>query len=1124
MDIKKQILNKYQHSTKLQQALLSVSSVNSHVLLQNCQGSFPGILSAAIKQFHLKDDLQVFIQSSKDEAAYLYDTLVTFLGEDVVLFFPDSFKSPGNFQKLDQNNVLSRTEVVSQLDKPLNNKVLITYPEAIFEKVSTSEAINSYRINISTGELLDQDFVIEMLHEYGFQRVDFVYEPGHFAIRGSIIDIFSYSNEFPYRIQLDGDIIEKIKLFDPESQLSTRQVSKLSLLPSSNKLSDERKKIVLLEAFPIDTLLWIQDYNLLKNSLEKHKNEIIKLRNTAYQIEGDELLQFITGENFIESEGILSNIKRFSCFHLSETSDITFSKSIQFDILPHPQINKHFKLLITHLEDGKKHGIDAYFFSESNKQINRLESIFNDLESQAIFQPVIGSIHEGFIDQEEKIEILTDHQVFQRYHKYSLRKGFTRDHAVTLKILQELQPGDFVTHIDYGVGRFSGLETLEVNGIKQDSVRIFYKNNDLLYVSVNSLHKISRYIGREGDAPVLSKLGNDTWKQLKQRTKKKVKDIAAELIKLYAKRKASTGFAFSPDGYEQTELEASFMYEDTPDQATATQDVKDDMERPYPMDRLICGDVGFGKTEVAIRAAFKAINDGKQVAVLVPTTILALQHFKTFKTRLENFGVEIDYLNRFKSTKDKKEIYGNLKSGQLDLVIGTHALLNKEIEFKDIGLLIVDEEQKFGVSAKEKIRGIKSNVDTLTLTATPIPRTLQFSLMAARDLSMMRTPPPNMQPIHTEIRLFDYQFIVEAIRFELARGGQIFFVHDRIKNLDEITSILEKWIPDASILSAHGQMDSKLLEERLIAFINGKIDVLVCTNIIETGLDISNANTIFINNAQHYGLSDLHQLRGRVGRSNRKAYCYLIAPPMSTLNNESRKRLKTIVEFSGLGSGFEIAMRDLDHRGAGNLLGAEQSGFIAEIGYDTFQKILEEAVLELKEEDFNELFNDPTKEKVIEAKEVTIETDTEMLIPDDYVSSTVERLALYHELDQINSESELQVYLLKLEDRFGIIPAAVYELVDGLRLRWVLKRLGFERLVIKNGSANAYFPNNAQSTYYETPTFQSIMVYISRANDKDIILRKTSRSLIMHCAKLTNLQDALQYFKQVLAIIINSTE
>jgi transcription-repair coupling factor (superfamily II helicase) len=1118
LDIKEQILTKYHHSPKLQQALLDVSSGRSHVFFDNCQGSLPGILSSAIHRFQLRDSLQLFILSSKDEAAYMYDTLVTFCGEASILFFPDSFKAPGNFQRFDQNNVLSRTEIVSLLEKPLKQKIIVSYTEAVFEKISKAATINSHRINITTGEMLDQDFVIEMLHEYGFQRVDFVYEPGHFAIRGSIIDIFSYSNELPYRIQLDGDIIEKIKIFDPESQLSNRNVSQLSLLPSTNKLL-ESEKINLLEALPADSLLWIQDADMLQIDFEKCAGNIENLRNSAYQIEGEELMNYISADNFIDPNLIFRHINEFSCFHLTKTQNLTTKNTIKFNILPHPQINKHFKLLIGHLETSNKKGISVYFFSESNKQINRLESIFSDLDSELMFQPVIGSVNEGFIDEDVKIEILTDHQVFQRYHKYSLRKGFTRDHAVTLKLLQELQPGDFVTHIDYGVGRFSGLETLDVNGIKQDSVRIFYKNNDILYVSVNSLHKLSRYIGREGDAPVLSKLGSDTWKQLKQRTKKKVKDIAAELIKLYALRKASQGFAFAPDSYEQTELEASFMYEDTPDQATATQDVKDDMEQPYPMDRLICGDVGFGKTEVAIRAAFKAINDGKQVAVLVPTTILALQHYKTFKSRLENFGVEIDYLNRFKSAKEKKEIYSNIKSGQLDLVIGTHALLNKEIEFKDIGLLIVDEEQKFGVSAKEKIRGIKSNVDTLTLTATPIPRTLQFSLMAARDLSMMRTPPPNMQPIHTEIRLFDYQFIVDGIRHELARGGQIFFVHDRIKNLDEIASILEKWIPDASILTAHGQMDSKILEERLLKFINGEIDVLVCTNIIETGLDISNANTIFINNAQHYGLSDLHQLRGRVGRSNRKAYCYLLAPPMSTLNNESRKRLKTIVEFSGLGSGFEIAMRDLDHRGAGNLLGAEQSGFIAEIGYDTFQKILEEAVLELKEEDFHDLFSNPTKEKVVESRDVTIETDTEMLIPAEYVSSSAERLALYHELDQINIEADLQIFLIKLEDRFGTIPAPVFELTDGLRLRWTLRRLGFERLVIKNGSANAYFPANAQSVYYETPTFQQIMAHIAQSQDENLTLKKTSRNLIMHCENISTLQVALQYFHQLLSII-----
>ena len=686
-------------------------------------------------------------------------------------------------------------------------------------------------------------------------------------------------------------------------------------------------------------------------------------------------------------------------------------------------------------------------------------------------------------------------------------------------MLKELQPGDYVTHIDHGVGKFSGLETIEIGGVKQESVRIIYRNNDMLYVSINSLHKLSKYMGKEGEPPMINKLGSDTWKNLKQKTKSKVKDIAKGLINLYAKRRASEGIAFSPDGYLQVELEASFLYEDTPDQYKSTIDVKEDMEKPYPMDRLICGDVGFGKTEVAIRAAFKAINDGYQVAILVPTTILALQHYHTFHARLKDFGVEVDYLNRFKTTKEKKEVYEGLQSGKIDLVIGTHALLNKDVHFKNLGLLVIDEEQKFGVQAKEKIRSMKVNVDTLTLTATPIPRTLQFSLMAARDLSVIRTPPPNRQPIYTEIRLFEQRSIREAIENELGRGGQVFFVHDRVKNLGEIGELIAGLVPDASVAIAHGQMDSKILEATLVDFIEGKFDVLVSTNIIETGLDIPNANTMIINNAHHYGLSDLHQLRGRVGRSNKKAYCYLISPPMSTLTPEAKKRLKTIVEFSELGSGFEIAMRDLDIRGSGNLLGGEQSGFISEMGYDAFQRVLEEAIQELKEDEFKEVFKNEIDKKKIFVKDVTIETDSEMLIPNYYVSSTSERLSLYHEMDAIEDEDTLQKFLTDLSDRFGSYPDAVDELADGLRMRWLLRILGFERAVIKNGSLNAYFPSNPQSPYYESETFLSLFQYLGVMKDPKVTVQKTLKNLVLRVKGIKNIQSAMQFFESLTSTI-----
>jgi len=1115
LSIRDQIIGKFLQAPKIN-TLAGFNSAADKTLLQGIAGSYHAFLITALRKLSPGRNL-LFLADSKDEAAYLYDTFVTLMGQQQLLYFPDSFRQPGNFQELDQSNVLLRTEAISKLGLSNNDYIILTYPEALFEKVVDSNSINEYRLSVATGEKLEIDFIIEILIEYGFQRVDFVYEPGQFSIRGAIVDIYSYGNELPFRIQLDDETIESIRIFQPETQLSVRNVSQLSILPDTNRQMEGFKRVSLLSILTPDTQIWIDHMDTVTATWDKCEVEKENLTQNSFLIEDELILTFFTSHHFVSPAELIKDISRFNIIALNPASNVEFNHEIEFSSKPHPTINKHFKLLIEHLEAGRKKSIETFFFSESNKQIERLEAIFTDLNASIQFQPLIGSVHEGFIDEELKLEVLTDHQVFQRYHKYSLKKGYTRDQAVTLKMLKELQPGDHVTHIDYGVGRFSGLETIEISGVKQESVRIFYKNNDILYVSVNALHKISRYIGKEGDIPQLSKLGTDTWKQLKQRTKKRVKDIAAELIKLYAKRKSVPGFAFSPDGHQQAELEASFMYEDTPDQYRSTQEVKEDMERPHPMDRLICGDVGFGKTEVAVRATFKAITDGKQVAILVPTTILALQHYQTFKGRLNDFGVEIEYLNRFKSTREKKEIYERIKSGQTDLVIGTHALLNKEIGFKDLGLLIIDEEQKFGVSAKEKIRGIKIDVDTLTLTATPIPRTLQFSLMAARDLSMMRTPPPNMQPIQTEVRLFDQKIIVDAIRFELARGGQVFFVHDRIKNLDELAQMIRQLIPDAIVTSAHGQMDSKQLESSLMSFINGEIDVLVSTNIIETGLDISNANTMIINNAHHYGLSDLHQLRGRVGRSNRKAYCYLLAPPMSTLNNEARKRLKTIVEFSDLGSGFEIAMRDLDHRGAGNLLGVDQSGFIAEIGYDTFQKILEEAILELKETDFSDIFDqNKQSDRVVEARDVLIETDTEMLIPAEYVTSTTERLALYNELDQLTSESELQVYLMKLNDRFGTLPEQVNELSDGLRLRWYLRKLGIERLVLKGGIANAYFPANPQSPYYETSTFQQIMAEVGKRNVPSVQIKKTARSLILQVKKLRNLQGTLHFFRHLL--------
>jgi transcription-repair coupling factor (superfamily II helicase) len=792
---------------------------------------------------------------------------------------------------------------------------------------------------------------------------------------------------------------------------------------------------------------------------------------------------------------------------------LTVPSTIHFHAKPQPSFNKNFDLLIRHMHEMKAAGYETYICSENPKQFDRLAAIFKELKADVAFLPVEVPIHEGFIDEDLKIEVLTDHQIFQRYHQYKVRQGFTKDQALNVRVLRELTAGDFVTHIDHGIAKFAGLQTIEIGGQKQEAVRLNFKNNDIVYVSIHSLHKISKYLGKEGDTPQLAKLGSDAWKQLKARTKKKIKDIAAELIKLYASRRAAKGHAFPPDDVLQTELEASFIYEDTPDQYKSTNDVKADMEREYPMDRLICGDVGFGKTEVAIRAAFKAVTDGKQVAVLVPTTILALQHWRTFSERLADFPVTVDYINRFRTAKEKKVILEKLKTGEIDIVIGTHALLGKEVGFKDLGLLVVDEEQKFGVASKEKLRSIKVNVDTLTLTATPIPRTLQFSLMAARDLSVIRTPPPNRQPIHTEIRVFDEDLIAEVIHTELNRGGQVYFVHNRVNDLSAIVDTLRRLCPDAEVAFAHGQMDSDHLEKVLVDFIDRKFDVLACTNIIETGLDIPNANTIIINRADMFGLSDLHQLRGRVGRSNQKAYCYLFAPPMSVLTQEARKRLKTIEEFTDLGSGFQVAMRDLDIRGAGNLLGGEQSGFIADIGFETYQKILDEAIQELKETDFKDLFKEEIAKKGSYVRDVTIETDVEMLIPGEYVTNSQERLNLYTELNNIENEEGVADFSRRLQDRFGKLPASVHALFDGLRLQWLCKKIGFERLILKGGKLRCYFLGDPQSSFYATEHFQKFMAFIQKhGRIMGVSLKQTNKELIL-------VQDDVRSMKVVKSLL-----
>jgi transcription-repair coupling factor (superfamily II helicase) len=1111
------LLDVYSQDTTVQLLQQSLRADQAHIHVSGLAGSGKSFVLSGLMRNGCGPWL--IIMPDKEFAAYTHNTLAALLPDADILFIPDSFKRPGLIEEIISSQVMERTEAINKLFSNAttgyqkSTMVAVTYPEALVESVISPQSVSRQQIQIKKGENLGVDGLISLLVDIGFERVDFVYEPGQFSIRGGIIDIFSFGNEWPFRVELFDVEVESIRLFDPLTQLSQRNLSLVNIIPNVQTHFDSKEHIPLLQAIPSSTMVWISEPGVIIDKYQDTFERLASLRAIDIDPEQHSIQRFIKERQFTPTNLFIDTLRQMRMVIEGDESEIlTSTSTAAFKMKSQPSFNKNFPLLIDDLKSQTKAGRTNYIFSANARQVERFYAIFEDLGAQIQFIPIIKSIHEGFIDASAKVVCYTDHQIFERFHQYHLRRGFTKDQALNVRLLRELQPGDYVTHIDHGIGKYSGLEKINIGGHVQESVRLFYKNNDILYVSIHSLHKISKFVGKEGTEPVLSKLGSDAWENLKRKTKSKVKDIARELIKLYALRKNSPGFAFAPDGYLQNELEASFIYEDTPDQYKSTQDVKEDMEKPHPMDRLICGDVGFGKTEVAIRAAFKAITNGKQVAVLVPTTILALQHSHSFSDRLGPMGATVDYINRFRTAKEKKEIMQRLKDGKLDLVIGTHAILNKEIDFKDLGLLIIDEEQKFGVSAKEKLRKLKVNVDTLTLTATPIPRTLQFSLMAARDLSIIRTPPPNRQPIHTERRVFNEEVVRDAIYYEVNRGGQVFFVHNRIKSLPEITALIKRVCPDVDVVMAHGQMEADQLEETLLDFINKKHDVLVCTNIIETGLDIPNANTIIINHANQFGLSDLHQLRGRVGRSNKKAFCYLFAPPLSSLTQEARKRLQTIEEFSDLGSGFDIAMRDLDIRGAGNLLGGEQSGFISDIGYETYQKILEEAIQELKESDFKDLFREQMERDRKYVQDVQIDSDVEMLIPDEYVSSIDERLRLYTELDNIESEEGITKFALALEDRFGSRPAVVDELFDGLRLRWIAKSLGFDRVTLKSGVLRCYFHKNAQSAYYESSLFDKLIKILgTKGKILDIQLKQSAARLFLIKEKIRSMKSAREF-------------
>lgn len=1119
------IINDYCRHTTIQKiAALLNTAQPAKLLLSGMEGAMDAFVATSV--FSNSKSHHFFILNDKEEAAYFQNNLSNILttlslkderkARQEVMFFPDSFKHVQQLSELNNNSILQRTEAINRICTSLGFEIIVSYPEALFEKVVKAEELSKKTLHLNVGEKLDVDFAIDLLIEFEFERVDFVYEPGQFSIRGGIIDIYSYGNEFPYRIELFGNEIESIRSFDPSSQLSKRNILKVSIVPNIQTHFGNEKKTSLFDVLPANTAVWIKDGRAIQDTLTilmERANKISE-KEIALLEEKHPLREGKATDIFLSFENFSAGIKNFHLIEFGRSSFFGAEEKIAFHTAPQPSFNKNFPLLISNLKHNTEQGITNFIFAENAKQIERFYAIFEDSKAEVSFFPIYTGISSGFIDHDLKIACYTDHQIFNRYHKYNLKQGFSSDKAMLMKTLRELKKGDFVTHIDHGVGVYSGLEKIEINGQTQEAVRLIYAGNDILYVGIQSLHKISKYVGKEGTAPRVNKLGTDTWANLKRKTKKKIKEIAFDLIKLYAKRRAAKGFQFSPDGYLQNELEASFIYEDTPDQAKAAEDVKRDMQTPVPMDRLVCGDVGFGKTEVAIRAAFKAVNDGKQAAVLVPTTILALQHYQTFKERLSEFPIEVDYLNRFKTAKEKTDTLKRLQEGKIDIIIGTHALVGKRVKFKDLGLLVIDEEQKFGVGVKETLKALKANIDSLTLTATPIPRTLQFSMMGARDLSIINTPPPNRQGVITEVHPLNPDVIREAIEREIYRGGQVFFVHNRVKDIAEVQLMLKKIVPNIDIGVAHGQMDGKQLEDIIMRFINREFDVLLSTNIIESGIDIQNANTIIINNAHQFGLSDLHQLRGRVGRSNKQAFCYLFAPPLSTLTKESRQRLKTIEEFSNLGSGFNIAMRDLDIRGAGNLLGGEQSGFIAEIGMEVYQKILDEAVRELKESDFKELYKEELQRTQQYTKDCSIETDLEMLIPDEYVKSNSERMLLYRELNEVKDEAGLEKFANELIDRFGKIPQQVLELFNAVRMKWIATQLGMERIILKNKHLKCYFVENQTSVFYSSQTFSRILAYM-QAYKQGVYLRETEKYLVLTIENVASIKEAMEKLKQI---------
>ena len=1086
-----------------------------HIQLKGLIGSSDAVIAAAV--FKLKNEGQLFILHDKEEAFYFLNDLQNLLPEKEILFFPTSYKKPYQFEETDNANILQRAEVLNTLNTKTEAELIVTYPEALTETVITKKSLTSNTFRIKMGDKLDTNFLAEWLTSYDFEKNDFVFEAGQFAVRGGIIDIFSFSNEFPYRIELFGNEIESIRTFNPDTQLSVEKKELISIVPNvQTKLLQENRES-FFDFITTSYSLWIKDiqqtYDVVERSYSKAVSEYEKLQTLSG---GNNLIT--SPESLFENADALE--KQFAKFNLVEFGKQFYNKtenSYTFKIKPQPSFNKEFQLLSEDLREKQASGYINIIAAESYKQTDRLTTIFDEIDAKLTFRPMNVALREGFVDENLKICCYTDHQLFERFHRYKAREKFSRSKAITLKELRSLQPGDFVAHSEYGIARFVGLEKVQNDGQQQEAIRLIFKDNDLLYISIHQLHKISRYSGKDGTLPQLSKMGSGDWEAKKSKVKKQVKDIAKELIQLYALRKAAPGYAYSPDSFLQVELESSFIYEDTPDQAKATADVKVDMEAAHPMDRLVCGDVGFGKTEIAIRAAFKAVCDNKQVAILVPTTVLAMQHYKTFRDRLKNFPCVVEYVNRFKTAAQVKETLARVAEGKTNILIGTHKLISKAVKFKELGLLIIDEEQKFGVTTKEKLREFKVNVDTLTLTATPIPRTLHFSLMGARDLSIIATPPPNRQPVTTEIHVLDEILIRDTVSYELKRGGQVFFVHNRISDIEEIAGMVKRLVPDARVSIGHGQMEGDKLEKIMMSFVDGDCDVLVSTNIIESGLDIPNANTIIINRAHMFGLSDLHQMRGRVGRSNKKAFCYLLTPPIANLPADSRKRLNALEEFSDLGDGFKVAMRDLDIRGAGNLLGGEQSGFISDIGFEMYHKILDETIQELKETEFRDLFAKEIEQRELKAlsPDCTIETDLSIIIPDAYVGNITERLSLYSTIDSLKSEAELEMFRISLIDRFGALPKQVEDLLNTVQMRWRAERLGFEKLVLKNGVMKGYFVPGENESYYKSEVFGTILSYVQQ-NSKNCKLKEMSKKLILFVDNINSVEKATLLLENIL--------